>query len=72
MHRAMQLALEIYARIPLIPRSLFLDVVNIEDNEPVGTGTLANGGHRTKVTLEQHAYGIFVCYLLATAPLECR
>ena len=68
MHRGVQLALHIYAKIPLIPRSLFLNGVDIEENEC--TGTLTNGRHKIKATFEDHDYGIFVRYQLSPTPLE--
>ena len=68
MRRALQLALEIYAKIPLIPRSLFLNGVNIEVKKR--TGTLVNGRHKTKVAVQDLAYGISVRYQLSTASLE--
>jgi serine/threonine protein kinase len=63
---ASQLALEIYARMPLIPRSLFLNGVNIEigDKSSVGhgRGTLTNGRHKIKATFRHCGSGIsFTC-----------
>jgi hypothetical protein len=55
----MQLALEIYARMPLIPRCLILNGVTIKNGNPP---TLANGRHEIKATFRTHkGYGIFVC-----------
>ena len=67
MHRASQLALQIYARVPLIPRSLFLNGENVEiDNdenlEGFHNGILTNGKHKIKIMFWPVDGGIFVCY----------
>ena len=67
MHRALQLELEIYARVPLIPRSLFMNGLDIQiDGEDFGgyyNGTFASGGHKIEATFWYNQVGIFVCYL---------
>jgi hypothetical protein len=68
MHKALQLALEIYARVPLIPQSLFMGELEIQiDDKDLDldihyNGTLAGGKHKTKAMFWVHSYGIFVCY----------
>ena len=77
MYRAMTLALEIYARVPLIPQPLFMNGLDIQidimnEDFPVGyhNGTLANGNHKIEVMFWSHWYGIFVCYLPFLAALD--
>ena len=67
---ALQLALEIYAKMPLIPQSLFLNGANIEAHNG-STGTLDNGGHKVKAIFRYHAYGIVVCYRLSSTSFGC-
>src|ERR1700760_1218249 len=70
-HKALQLALEIYARVPLIPRSLFMSGTDIQidfkDFNGLQTGTLVSVKHEMKVFLWDLSYGISVCYPFSSA-----
>ena len=71
MNWAAQWVLEIYARIPLVPQSLFVSghVIQIDDERMEGynIGTLASGKREMKVLLWDHSYGIHVCYTFSPA-----
>jgi hypothetical protein len=65
MHKALQLALEIYARVPLIPQSLFMGGLDIQipiDDNVYRNGTLASGENKKEAMFLSHATGIFVCH----------
>lgn len=67
MRKASQLALQIYARLPLIPRTLFLNGANVvigdKDSEGIYNGTLASDKHKIKVLFWPIHQSIFVCCL---------
>jgi hypothetical protein len=70
MHTALQLALEIYARVPLIPQSLFMNGPDVQigdkvkDSGVLYNGTLASGKHKTKVMFRSFGSAMFfICQM---------
>jgi hypothetical protein len=70
MRRTSQLALGIYARVPLIPQLLFMSGLDTQINSDgvsgyrSVSGTLTSGNHKAKVKFRSYSeYDIFVCYL---------
>ena len=66
--RALQLALEMYARVPHIPQSLFMKGLDIQvDDKYFGdhyrNGTLTSGKHKTEAMFWYQQDSIFVCCL---------
>jgi hypothetical protein len=70
--RALQLALEIYAMVPLIPRSLFISGLEILiDYARFGeryNGTLASGKHKTEATFWPRGWDLFVGHPFSLVP----
>jgi hypothetical protein len=74
--RASQLALEIYAKIPLIPQSLLIRGPNVRIESKYWSnyynGTLVNGECKSEATFWSWRWGIFVGYPFSLAPRNVR